>query len=237
DGFEEDSARIDARSTGYVQVVEVEDLVALAREHDLVIRLAIRPGRFVVHHTPFAHAYPTDRVTDEVKARIAATVETGARRAPVQDIEFPIRQMVEIAVRALSPAVNDPFTASTCVDQISAALCLIAARDLPKPHLVDEDGTLRVVVGDPVTFGRLVGVAYHQVRQSASFHVPVYIHMLDSITRVIGCVVDENRLEPLVDEARLIVDAAERHIDAEADMRDVSERYDALLDAASVRRM
>jgi uncharacterized membrane protein len=170
-------------------------------------------------------------VDDEVAQAIAKCVVTGARRTPQQDIEFPIKQMVEIAVRALSPAINDPVTATTCVDQTSAGLCELASRELPSPYVLDEAGRLRLVDGDPITWERLVGAGFDQVRQAADFHTLVYIHMLESLARIAGCVRSPERLDPLLREARLVVEAAGRNVEAEADRDVVEQRYDALLTA------
>lgn len=227
--FDRRGRRIPARSTGYVQVLDVERLVALAREHDLILRLDTRPGRFVVDNTDFATTFPAERVTDEVAEAIAGAVVTGARRTARHDIEFPLKQMVEIAVRALSPGINDPFTASTCVDQIGAGLCTLGSRELPSPYVLDEDDALRVVHGDPVTWERLVGAGFDQIRQCADFHTPVYLHVLESLAQIAGCVRDPSRLEPLLREARLVVDAAERNVEAEADQDVVEQRYDAVV--------
>ncbi|HSE70478.1 MAG TPA: DUF2254 domain-containing protein [Nocardioidaceae bacterium] len=233
-GFDENARRIDANSTGFVEVIDVETLVQVARQHDLVVKLVVRAGRFVVDNTPFAYAYPADRVTDEVEEELAQTVITGARRTAVQDIEFPIKQMTEIAVRALSPAINDPFTANTCVDQASAGLCALAGREFPSTRILDATGHLRVVAGDPVTFGRVVGAAYDQIRQAASFHAPVYVHLLEALSRVAGCVVDPARLQPLVNEGELVLEAARRNVEAEADLRTIEKRYVGL--QAAVRQ-
>jgi uncharacterized membrane protein len=231
DGFDERSRPITAPGTGFVQAVDIEDLVKIAADHDLVIRLQTRPGRFVVQRTPFACAYPADRVSDEVATAIAECVMPGARRTAQHDIEFPIKQMVEIAVRALSPAINDPVTASTCVDQTGAGLCELAAREFPSPYVLDGQGRLRFVDGDPITWERLVGAGFDQVRQAAAFHTIVYVHMLESLTRIAGCVRHHSRLEPLLREARLVVEAAERHVEAQADRDVIEQRYGALLTA------
>jgi uncharacterized membrane protein len=213
-------------------VIDVERLVSIGRDHDLIIRLETRPGRFVVDRTAFASAYPAERVNGDVEEALAVAVATGARRTTQQDIEFPIKQMVEIAVRALSPGINDPFTASTCVDQTSSGLCELAGRKLPSPYVVDGDDALRVVHGDPVTWERLVGGAFDQVRQCADFHTTVYVHLLESLARIAGCVRSPERLDPLLREARLVVEAAGRNVEAEADRDVVEQRYDALLTVA-----
>jgi uncharacterized membrane protein len=234
--FEERSRRVDARGSGYVQVIDVDRLVRIAHEHDLVMRVETRPGRFLVENSRFVSAYPSQRVGEDVAVAVAGTVVTGARRTDRHDIEFPIKQIVEIAVRALSTGVNDPFTASTCVDQLGAGLAELAGRALPSPYVVDEEDALRVVVGDPVTWERLVGGAYDQIRQCAESHTPVYVHLLEALTRVVGCVRDGSRLDPLVREAELVVEAAALHIESEADRAVVEQRYEALLAAVDRTR-
>lgn len=237
EGFETLSQRVDARHTGYVQVVDLERLVTLARERDLVIRLETRPGRFVVGNTPFAKVYPALAAPGDVLAEVASAVTTGARRTGQQDIEFPIKQIVEIAVRALSPGINDPFTANTCVDQIGANLCEIAGRELPSPYLLDDTGTVRVVNGDPLTWERLVAGAFDQIRQCADFHASVYVHLLESLARIAGCVRDPQRFEPLLAQARLVVEAAERNVEAEVDQEAVEQRYDDVVAAVENGRV
>lgn len=230
DDFDAGSRPVAAKRTGYVQVLDVERLVDVASEHDLVVRLETRPGRFVVDNTTFALAYPAAHVTDEVLDEIAGCVVAGPRRSAQDDIEFPIKQMVEIAVRALSPGINDPFTANTCVDQLSSGLCVLAGREFPPSNVVDERGRLRVTVEDPVTWDRMVGGAFDQIRQCADFHASVYVHLLESLARIARCVRHPERIEPLVREAQLVLEAAGRNLDETADLRTVRQRYDDLQD-------
>lgn len=232
-----EARKVKARNNGHVQIIDLDRLVEIARQHDLVIRLETRPGRFVVETSTLAHAWPASRVTDEVAVKLAGTVVTGSRRTPVQDVEFPIRQLTEVAVRSLSPGMNDPFTASTCVDQLSIGLCHAAGRVFPPRILADDDGVVRVVIGDPVTFERLIGVAFDQVRQSADFHATVYVHLLEALTRIADCVRSPDRLEPLLREGRLVVEAAAEPVPNEADREVIEARYDALLAAAAARRL
>lgn len=236
--------RLDERETrpvaphhsGYVQLVDLERIHALATEHDLVVRVDLRPGRFAVFGAPFAHAWPADRVDDALADRIAQGVVTGARRTPQQDVEFPLKELTEVAVRALSPAVNDPFTAVISVDQMSTALCQVAGRPMPRTVRRDADGTVRVFEAHSLTFATLVGSAYDQIRQSAGFHAPVYVHLLDALRRIAGCVRDAERLDPLRREADLVWEAATEAVPSEADRETVRARYEALREAVDRAR-
>lgn len=231
-----EARRVEAFHSGHVQLIDLERLVEIARDHDLVLRLETRPGRFVVPTSTFALAWPASRLTDEVAVMLAGALVTGSGRTPVQDVEFPIRQLAEVAVRCLSPGKNDPFTASTCVDQMSIGLCQAAGRAFPPRTLVDEDGAVRLVVGDPVTYARLIGVGFDPIRQAAKFHATVYVHILDALARIADCVRTEDRLEALVREGRLVVEDAEASVVNEADQEVIEERYDRLLTAAAERR-
>ncbi|MGH8598824.1 MAG: DUF2254 domain-containing protein, partial [Gammaproteobacteria bacterium] len=132
--FSRDSCAIAAAEDGYVQLIDSNALLALAVEEDLVLRVERRPGHFVVKGSPLALAWPGKRVHDRTKARINAAFVLGSQRTPVQDVEFAVNQLVEIAVRALSPGVNDPFTAVACVDRLGAALSRLAQRGVPSPY-------------------------------------------------------------------------------------------------------
>ncbi|HUF91552.1 MAG TPA: DUF2254 domain-containing protein, partial [Candidatus Limnocylindria bacterium] len=132
DDFDEQAAPVPAPRTGYLQTVNLDDLMALAREHDLVLRLAHHPGMFMLAGTPVAFAWPRARLDEQVARAAAKAFTIGAQRTPSQDVEFGIWQLVEIAVRALSPGINDPHTAIACVDRLGAALAKIGRRPPPE---------------------------------------------------------------------------------------------------------
>jgi uncharacterized membrane protein len=216
-----------AGSGGYVQLVDLDALVALADQHDLRLQLEVRPGRFVVPSSEVVQVWAS-ACSDEVLRSLAGCVVAGARRTPMQDVEFPIRQLSEVAVRALSPAINDPFTAQSCVDQLSVGLCEIAGRRLPPRVLLGAEGTPRLRIGDPVTFARLVSVAYAQIRQCAAEHVPVYLHLLQALDSVAGCTGSDARREVLRDEARLTLEAARSRIPQAEDLQRVEDAFAGL---------
>ena len=131
EAFDREARPVGADGDGYVQFIDGEALVALAMEEDLVVRLERRPGDYVVAGCPLALVWPGSRVTDRLTEQVHSLFVLGHQRTSDQDIEFGVNQLVEIAVRALSPGLNDPFTAITCVDHLGSALCRLATRDMP----------------------------------------------------------------------------------------------------------
>lgn len=142
-------AAVASLDTGYVQGIDVDDLVALAHQHDAVISLTVRPGDHVTKGASLAVVSPADRAGDDVHAATRQAVLVGRARDPHQDPEFPALLLEEMAVRALSPSTNDPYTAINALDNLASGLVLLATRPALSSHRHDEEGRLRVVVETP----------------------------------------------------------------------------------------
>jgi uncharacterized membrane protein len=140
-----DYAQISCNKDGYLQAVDDGRLVSAARNHDLLICVKRSPGHFLFRGRTIALAWPASRVTGEAAEDIRSSWSLGSRRTPGQDILFLIDELVEIGGRALSTGVNDPYTAMTCLDWLSAAAAELARRQPPSPYRLDDDGKLRVV--------------------------------------------------------------------------------------------
>ena len=162
DAFFEQAARVRARRSGYVQAVDDQGLMDAATDGDLVLRLRYRPGDFVAQGDALVLAWPPDRAAGAQDA-LRRAFALGAQRTALQDTRFLVNELVEIAARALSPGVNDPFTAITCLDWLGAALKTLAARDLPSAERYDAAGALRVVA-EPSSFADFLGHAFGQLR-------------------------------------------------------------------------
>lgn len=164
-GHDGDEPRlIAAEDTGYIEVIDDDAIMAQARGRDLVLRLQYRPGDFVHVGRALVAAWPPERCDDAAAAAIRDAFSVGSRRSALQDLRFLIDELVEIAARALSPGVNDPFTAVTCLDWLGAALSTLAQRRLPSPFRLDPHGALRVVA-HPETFDGLVDRSFGALAQ------------------------------------------------------------------------
>lgn len=171
-------ASVDATSSGYVQMVDHGRLTRIASERDAVIWSHHRAGHFLIEGERLVDVTPApfDERTEEAIRRCFAL---GVERSPAQDPEFAIRQLVEIAMRALSPAINDPYTAINCVDRIASALAVVAAHE-PEPRVRrDRGGAIRVVTVAS-TYASMVNAAFDQLRHVARDHLDVSIRLLDA---------------------------------------------------------
>lgn len=140
-----------AAATGYIQLIDDDAMFALASERDLVLRFLYQPGDFVHAGRTLIEVWPAERCGDDITRELAEGFVIGSGRSALQDLRFLIDELVEIGARALSPGVNDPFTALTCLDWLGAALSDLAGRSLPSHLRVDDEGELRVIA-HPLTF-------------------------------------------------------------------------------------
>ncbi len=218
-----EAAWIELGRDGYVQTVDLDALVETARQADAVVRLEIGPGHFVIAAGRHVAVHPAGACSPEMRARVRAAFIIGSERTPGQDIEYGIHQMVEIATRALSPGLNDIFTALAVIDNLSASLAHLFARGLEPSVHRDRDGAVRVVrkVAD---YRGLVGAAFDQIRQAGAGHPAVLIRLLDAIGRLAPCAPAADIREPLVAQVDMIREAA-RNLAVRHDVEAVERRW------------
>ena len=217
---------VTAPASGYLRFVKNATLVRIAAEHDAVIRLHYRPGHFLTKDHPMATVWPPEAAT-AIGRRLESVHITGPLRTLSQDIAFGTDQLVEIAIRALSPAVNDTFTALTCIDWLGDSLCKIAVEWHPQTLHLDRLGAIRLITV-PVSYERLVQRSFEKVRQAADGMPAVLIRQLDALSKVMA-VAPPGRSQVLLDQAAMIARVSERTVPEPADQDDIAARYQALL--------
>ena len=124
------------RSSGYIRFVDTARLVAEAKAARLLVQVTRRVGHFVPEGVPLLTVNRADRLDEEVQAALLATFDIGPARTLQQDVEFGVIQIVDIGLRAISPAVNDPSTAITCLDQLGRIMIRWMSRDPPATRAV-----------------------------------------------------------------------------------------------------
>jgi uncharacterized membrane protein len=215
-----------APSSGYLQFIRHSTLVRIAAEYNAVIRLHYRPGHFLAQGHPMATVWPPE-VAGEVGRRLESVHITGPLRTLSQDIAFGVDQLVEIAIRALSPAVNDTFTALTCIDWLGDSLRKIAVEWHPQSAHRDHLDTIRLITV-PVSYERLVQRSFEKIRQAADGMPAVLIRQLDALAKILEAA-PPDRSQVLLDQAAMIVRVSERTVPEPADLADTAARYQALL--------
>lgn len=222
--FEREALPVGVLEDGYLQLIDADALMELASQEDLLLRLERRPGHYLVHGQAMVMVWPGERVTEALVDRLNDAFVFGNQRTATQDVEFSFLQLVEIAVRALSPGINDPFTAVACVDRLGSALCCLARRDMPSPFRFDRDGRLRLVAPGS-TFAGIVDMAFNQIRQSARSNPAVAIRMLDAITQIAGHVQHPPDAACLQRHADMIVRGAREAVPEAEDVLAVEARF------------
>lgn len=225
DGFLQNAARLSAKLSGYLQVVDYYHLLAIASKYDLIIQVMHRPGHFVIYSEDLALVWPSERVTERLLSDISRGFILGKQRIAPQDVEFAIDQLVEIALRALSAAINDPFTAINCIDWLGVALSRLAQKDIPPPYHVDSRGQVRLVLTHPITFAGVTDAAFNQIRQQAGNQVAVRIRLLEVIAEIADHTEDPVELEALERQASMIRRGSEKHLEEQNDIADLNERF------------
>jgi uncharacterized membrane protein len=231
--MEQAGAFVPATRSGYLQFFGYDTLVAIATENDAVVRLLYRPGHFVVEGLPLATVWPAEAAADVARALDRAHA-TGPHRTLTQDLAFAIDQLVEIAIRALSPAVNDTFSALTCIDWLGDGLCKISAHWNPRGVQRDADGRIRVIPAE-ASYARFVNRAFDKVRQAGRGMPAVMMRQLEALARILEYSTTAEQRAVLLAQAAMILRSSEEAIAEEADRADVRRRYDAVM--AVVQRL
>lgn len=225
DLVEHAAAPIVTEARGILQAVDQESLVSWAQAHDVLVRLRHRPGDFVIRGNVVCDVFPRDRVPREKLGPVHESLGFGHHRMLVQDIEFAFQQLVEIAVRALSPGINDPFTAMSCVEELASGLALVARRGSQPRVLHDEHGTPRVLL-KPVVFEGVADIAFNQIRQNGAGHPAVMIRVLETIAALAPAVGDARQRAVLLRHAKATHAAAREAAHDPGDRADIDVRFD-----------
>jgi uncharacterized membrane protein len=228
--MEESPGIVPTARTGYLQLVHHATLVRIATLTGSVIRLQARPGHFLVQGHPLATVWPPDAAAMVARDLKRAHI-TGPYRTLTQDVAFAVDQLVEIAIRALSPAVNDTFTALTCIDWLGDSLCQVAARWQPARIHRDHHGYVRVITA-PVSYRRLVERAVEKIRQAGRGMPAVMIRQLDSLAKIMAHTQTAEQRHVLLEQAAMIQRSSTESVPEPSDRDDVRRRYDSVLEAA-----
>lgn len=194
-------------SSGWLQQVDEGALLELVPGGG-VLRLETTVGRYAVRGTPLATVWPAPEVREDADALVADAVQLGAVRTMQQDPSYGVRQIVDVALVALSPGVNDPTTAQEAIFHLARVVREAFVRDLP-PAVTAHDGERRIIRAEAATHGSLLALAFDEIRRAAAPHPTVCIYLLEALH-----LVDQSmRAEGLAERADRVRAAAQRIVD------------------------
>lgn len=217
EGWTETTLR--SRRVGYLRGIASDHLLDLATRNDLVLAVDRRVGDFVSHGSVLVRVRWQKPVDDSVLEAIRSGFVVGAREVAINDLRFFVGQLVDIAVRALSPGTNDPRTAVVCVHRIGALLCQLAPAAFPDRRLADTGGRLRVVPR-PFDFPDLLREALDGIRYYGIGDVTVVAALLRALRDARAVCPAGNRravLAAYADEVLAAFEAVNKHVPREVD--------------------
>jgi uncharacterized membrane protein len=230
---EKDYLTVVSDTNGYVQNADTTQLAELAAVNDLILKMQRRIGQFTIRDLPLLFIFPNRKdfkLSPELKNKLRDTYDIGTFRTVEGDVAFGLRQIVDIALKALSPAINDSTTAVTCVDYLTAILSTLGKRP-SCPSNVFINGKLRLIV-EQQRFEDFFDLAFNQIRQNAGGNVAVILRQLNSINILskinIELVCEDERAERhelMKNQAALLYELAKRSVKAEQDLETVARYY------------
>ena len=217
---------VNSPQSGYIQSVDYNGLAELAAKADCFLAVNRRAGHFVLEHSPLINCYSTQALPDETVDKLFEHIVFGRQRTPIQDIEFSVEQLVQVALRALSPGINDSLTAITCVDWFSAALGRMSRCVFPSYYFRDKDDTLRIA-GNGFSFEGAVDAVFDPLRQNSRGSVMVTIRLLEALDQIICVACRPGYCATSFHHAELIYQVAMESLPDTADREAVSRRFEA----------
>lgn len=179
-----------SQAEGYIEGIDGESLVSLACEVEGVVELLCKPGDFVTREKLLARIWlprdteKTEDMTTSYTNSVNRVIIVGPRRTPRQDVGYAARELVEIALRALSPGINDPFTAMSCVDRLGGALGRLVERSVPVRIRRDDDSVARVLITEADDFPEVLIQSFGQIREYGASSTAVSLTILKALTEI-----------------------------------------------------
>jgi len=214
------------RESGYIRYVDIDRLIALAKEHRVSLHLERRVGQFVPAGVPLMRVSRPERIPASITPYLLAAVDIGPTRTMQQDFEFGVIQIVDIALRAMSPAVNDPSTAISCVDQLSRIMIKWVSRTPPPSHYYGPPHVLRLFI-PWISLDGLLDTAFEQIRHYAAGDAAVTLRLMRAFNDIASAAPNSEVRVKLLHRARRVAEGCAEFLPKE-DAARVRQRQAAL---------
>jgi uncharacterized membrane protein len=231
-----DYIKVRAKESGYVQNADLNKIIRLAEQYDLIVRMQRRIGQFTIEGLPILEIYTENsnfKLDDELYEEFRETYDVSEFRIVQGDVAFGLRQIVDIALKALSPAINDTTTAITSVDYLTSILVCLAKRPSCPSYFFSEN-KLRLII-EQQRFEDFFDLTFNQIRQNAGGNPAIILRQLNSINILsminVNLPFEDERRERhdlMETQAKLLFELAEQTIKADADLKTVTNYYERI---------
>lgn len=219
---------IKSPKSGYLEYISSDSLVEQISKHDGLMELYHRPGSFLVKGIQLGELYVHERWEEDEIRKLVRQFVISTTKTARQDLEYSIHQMVEIAARALSPGVNDPYTAIACIDNLTSTMSHLAEVKFPSRYRYDEEGDLRIIV-DPLDFEGVLDAAFNQIRQFSAGSTAVIIRLMEALIMIQEFTKIESQKKAVIKHAQMVLNLGVQTIKEENDVADLRERAEKIL--------
>lgn len=226
-GYKEKIA-LKSNKSGYIRYIESDGLIAMVKNYNSLLILNHRPGDYIVKGMEIGEIYSNDSLEKENIDLLLNKFIFGKTKTSQQDIEFSIHQMVEIAARALSPGVNDPYTAIACIDNLTTTMSYLARVKFPSKYRYDDDEKLRVVAS-VLDFEGVLDAAFNQIRQFSGGSTAVIIRLMKALTVIQEFTITAGHKRAVKKHAQMVLTVSKQTIKEENDLNDLKERTKQIL--------
>ena len=207
---------IEAGATGYIQTINLSVLAEIVAEPGATLRLMVRQGDHVIPHDRVAILTGPPDMIEKIRPALGRAIAIGAKRTSTDDLLFHVHLLLEITARALSPGINDRYTAANCIDHLTACIAHAARVRLTRHHLRHEDGSAAVVTCTPDLVD-LVDTVFSALRQDISGDPILVVQTVRNIARLTTAGTDERAIDRLHYHLDALLAASERHMTDAAD--------------------
>ncbi len=221
--------------SGYLQTINQKDILKLSVQHNLLLNIRHRQGEFVINNSELVCIHSAKAISEKLRNKIRKTIIIGKHRTLTSDPEFAINQIVEIACRALSPGINDPYTAISCIDNLSSVLCQLMHSGFPSAYRYDQERYLRVLAY-PLTFPEAIDTSYMQIREYGKENPVILRHLMLACIRILPCTKNMKEIETIGLHAGMLLHTAEKYLNEEHDTEKIRNLYSEFTELSDLRK-
>ncbi|MFD0932242.1 DUF2254 domain-containing protein [Psychroflexus salinarum] len=222
------SKTLKSPKSGYLQYLHNISLFEAAKTNEYLIVSHHRVGGYIVKGEPIISIHSKTEFTEDSSINFENNYVLGSSRTTQQDAEHSIHQMVEIACRALSPGINDPFTAISCIDNLTSTLCYLTRVKFPSKYKFDDD-KLRYAF-KPLTFQGMLDAAFLQIRQFSKGSPAVVIRLMEALIKIHDYTSHKIHKEAVKEHAEMVLKVAEDSFEECHDLEDMRDRSRSILE-------